>query len=271
MMMDAEAPILIGSSEKGFIATWCVNYNYVYANVSTDGVTWQPASMQIGGTYNIAAVSGCGNNEMFLVAWNDNTTSSIYVATSTNNASSWNGPYVAVSDAINSNFYSVGCFANQHGFLLAYGDESSNLWSVFSTNGIDWGSPVLISAYFNNGYVFFPSVGGTDAGFVVAWAGSDGNAYASFSADNGTTWSSPPSTITSSGAVLAPFLSSVNISAYNNRCMASWMQSDGMGGFNALVSLSPFPTSAPSGPKKEKGGFIFPVTPNKPGFQLNKQ
>lgn len=265
---DSDAPAFVASSKKGFIATWTVNYDAVYANVSTDGVTWQGSSSDIGtNAYGLASVSGCGNSTLFLVAWNDGNTNTIYVSTSANNGGTWAGPFTAVTDVVSGDTYGVGCFANEHGFLLAYGDESANIWSVFSSNGTDWGLPVLVGTDFLGGYAVFPSVAGTDAGFVIAWLGSDNNAYASLSEDNGTTWSSPPTAITSSGAVAAPpYFSSVNISAYNSHCMASWMESDGIGGYNAWVSLSPFPAS--SGSRKKNSGLFFPITPNKPGFQL---
>jgi hypothetical protein len=267
--MNSDAPAFVGSCANGFIATWTRDYNSVYANVSTDGVTWQPSSVQIGGTYSLSSVSGCGNGELFLVAWFDSATGSIYVATSANDGTSWNGPYTAVSGVATSDDYGVGCFGNDQGFLLAYADESNNIWSVFSANGVDWGSPVQIGSDFQTGYAIFPSVSGTNEGFVVAWAGGDSNAYASFSGDNGTSWSSPPNAITSGGPVAVYSFASVNISAYNDHCMASWMQSNGVGGYDAVVSLSPFPSSS-SGPRKDSGGLLFPVTPNKPGFRLNR-
>ena len=118
--VNSESPLYVGSSPNGFIATWTVDYDSVYANVSTDGVTWQPSSVQIGGSgYNLSAVTGCGNNELFLVVWNDPITNTIYVATSGNNGSTWNGPFAAVTGVVNPLNENVGCFGNAQGFLLS--------------------------------------------------------------------------------------------------------------------------------------------------------
>ncbi len=262
---QSEVPILVGSSPTGFIATWRLSNNDIYANVSLDGVTWQNPSINIGSGYTIFGVTGCGNSEKFLAAWNDQATQAIYVVTSSDNGSSWTTPAPAASVSSHIHNYCVGSFANSQGFLLAYADADNKLWSIFSTDGITWSSPSLIATNLLSFYDITPSIGGTDSGFVVAWTDSSNNAKASFSKNNGTSWS-VPAAITTDGSVVSFVYAGVTISAYNDHCVATWQDSSN----NAWISVSSISESSGSSSKQSSGGFNFRVTPNKPGFQMNR-
>lgn len=93
---------------------------------------------------------------------------------------------------INSTPYVAG---TSTGFMIVWttsGGGTGSAVASFSANGTSWSNPVTIIDHTSGNAPFRTdvTVAGNDTGFLSAWVDSFGNAWSSFSADNGQTWSS---------------------------------------------------------------------------------
>ena len=265
--IGSQVPVSVGASSSGFVTSWAaVSSSALYTNVSANGLVWQNSSTQITSVFETEIPACCAKGDTFLLAWNDVDSSpgNIYVSTTSDSGAIWSEPATAVANVTNREDQGVGCFANSSGYLLVYQDASGDFWSVFSPDAASWTLPRAIPTPtdVSSGYSYLPAVGGTDAGFVVAWMDVDYNAYASFSADNGSTWSAAVQ-ITNDGSLYQnPNFSSLTVAAYGDQCMFAWQNQSSQ----AVVSFSSFPS--PSSHKANRT-LNKQVTPNSPGIQLN--
>lgn len=257
-------PVFVGNAGSNFIAVWQSNGGgNIYVNVTSDGTTWLGSSPQVATGRNIQGVTACGNNDKYIVAWNDLNVDKIQVAYSSDSGTTWETPYDVIDTTMSSYYGCVGSFANQDGFLLVYSDDSQNLWSIFSQDGALWSAPTLIATDLLVIDYFIPAITNTDKGFVVAWVDENNNGFASLSSNNGGSWSSP--SLITAGDIDVVSYNGVSISAYQNQCMAAWVN----GSNEVLVSVSGT-SSTPSINSGNLRGFNYTITPNNPGFGLNR-
>jgi hypothetical protein len=261
---DQSPPVFVGNAGSNFIAVWqSIVDSKIFVNVTSDGTTWLGSSPQVATGVDIKGVTACGNNDKYIVAWNDLTDNKIRVAYSSDSGTTWEPPYDVIDTTMSLYFGCVGSFANQDGFLLVYSDNGKNLWSIFSVDGLVWSDPTLIATDLLVINYFIPAITNTDKGFVVAWVDENNNGFASLSSNNGGSWSSP--SLITAGDIDVGNYNGVSISAYQNQCMAAWVN----GSNEVLVSVSGT-SSTPSINAGSLRGFNYTITPNNPGFGLNR-
>ena len=285
--ISANIPVFVTTTPQGFLATFMDGGGNGYANLSTDGLTWQPSSKVLftsADSFSVSSISGCGNRSLLLTTWADYSTGNIYVSTSTNGVT-WNTPTVISSNSHtgSGDNTSSGCFANKEGFLIGYIANTSLTWdilSLFSSDGSNWtanSTPIGSSAGIQR---LVPQISGNDSGFVTSWvayadppAYTIVNAYASFSPD-GKNWQTPVQFSAPRGAFnpVPLYYFGTVVQVHNDRCLFSWNDANG----NIYVSTSSFPYTPPTPPTpsgstsvlEKKWGFTAPVTPNRPGRQF---
>lgn len=260
---NAYFPVIAAATPQGFVAAWTDgSTNDIRATFSSNASSWtSPSILGSGGPI---GSSPCGNTKDLLVAWTSISEVAFMVNLSSN-GSSWSTAAPVVTDINTRNSPGVGAFANNSGFLLVYADETGlELYSIFSTDGVTWGSPVRITHNVSpNLILFIPGVSGNNSGFVVTWVGSDYNAYASFSSD-GQTWGTPVALSNDASISYNTICKPVTVCVYEDICIFGWVSSSG----NGYISTSPFPSSSNSTRRPTPSGGFKMISPNRPSTQL---
>ena len=126
------------------------------------------------------------------------------------------------------------------GYMAVWQDNEENIQSSFSSDrGASWSDPVQVGS--NSSYVAW--VAGNDSGFVVVWVNTDvgisnGSLYASFSEDDGLSWSMPTRvspTYDTPGGTVNVFS---GVSATEEGFLATWMSDDGYPSWNVWSGFS---------------------------------
>lgn len=255
--------IFSSSTPKGFLATFIGDPGNGYANLSSDGSTWQSTSQLIFSGVASSSVQGCGNANMLLATTVDSS-GNLYVATSIN-GSSWNSSGVPIplgGLTVFSNG-SAGCAANSHGFLIAFPDSSLNLWSIFSSDGVHWTTPAPIAMGVAGCLYQTVILTGNDQGFITCWIDGTFTGQAAFTSTNGQTWETPVAFTPVSNVVNFFFYYGSSLTVSQKTSVFAWSDTNQ----NPFVSISAFPFT-PSLTKRE-WGLNQPVDLKKPGKQLN--
>lgn len=165
-----------------------------------------------------SAVLVAGNSTGFLLTCQDSGNNLISSFT-TPDGMSWTTALLTDVNAFTSTMWVTG---TTDGFLTAYIEQTIGYttglpYSVFSTNGNAWSTP---SAIDSDPEVVTPfSVCGTTAGVMATWhTAMDGNAYSSFSTNDGTAWGSIMP-ITNTGNVNDR---AVIVAGYGSNFVATW-------------------------------------------------
>jgi hypothetical protein len=256
-------PIFSSSTPKGFLATFIGDPGNGYANLSSDGSSWQSSSQLIFPGNASTSVQGCGNSNMLLATTVDGS-GNLYVATSTN-GTSWNSTGIPIPIAGLTVFSngSAGCAANAHGFLIAFPDSSLNLWSIFSSDGVHWTAPAPIATGVAGCLYQTVLVAGNDQGFITCWVDGTFTGQAAFTSTNGQSWETPVAFTPPSNIVNFFFYYGSSLAVSQKTSVFAWSDMNQ----NPFVSISAFPFT-PSLNKKE-WGLNQPVGFKKPGKQLN--
>ncbi|MFZ4772823.1 MAG: hypothetical protein ACOYK9_02390 [Chlamydiia bacterium] len=267
---SANRPTWNRGYSQGFIASWTLPgpLEDVYANVSLSDVNWMNSSALVAsGATGFPVVAGCGNQQTLLVSWNaSNLLGGINVSNSTDGGNTWTtSTQIATGSPING--HGVNCITNNNGFLVVYADDSQNLWSIFSPDGINWGnSPVQIGTNLAAVSLLTPALSATNTGFIVAWCGQDSNVYASYSSNNGNSWTNPVQVINDSSAYQGNFMS-VDLASSNDYCIVTWINANTR---EAMYSISRFSTEPDIAPSinSNNSGLYYRVTLNTPGLRI---
>ena len=158
------------------------------------------------------------------------------------NGTSWSdAPTAIVTTYTPDTFFSIGIGGTTAGFIAAWIDGNVGFstaipvasFATTASEGTVWSAPVSLSADPVHPPV---SVSGVDGlGFVATWEGNDSNGYASFTGNNGTSWSGSPIALTDSGLVVTPVMVGGSTAGF----VATWQQADN----NAYASFSADGTS----------------------------
>ncbi|MBM3192967.1 MAG: exo-alpha-sialidase [Chlamydiae bacterium] len=226
---DTVAPFSLSTAnETGFLTTWwnfCPGYGNV--NFSLNGLGWQP-TITLSNTGNISSpLLSSGSTNGFMVVWQEylNGEVTAYISYSAD-GTNWNSPH-AVSEIINlGEFRLISIASSPEGYLLAWIDDADTSYSIFSSdNGISWTAPSQISTdHPSNCNRPFVSITKTSAGFLASWTGHLGEALASLSDDNGSTWQTPVVLNRRGNYVMRNVLyTTVAASSLNEGCMFTWL------------------------------------------------
>lgn len=227
---------VVSENADGFMIGCMDNQNF-YSSFSADGISWNLRTPVFNNAYTAAWIKGLPTGFMatYIAGVPGFITATPVSVFSSDQGQSWGVEEVIVS--ISTVATPVVVTGNLAGFMATWFNTlDNNAYASFSTdNGLNWRSPVQITT---SGLVFGTGPGGYNSavivsgtldGFLATWLQSDSNAYASFSNNNGDTWSSPVQ-ITHTGDVN----SDVFVHGTSDGFMATWVDSFG----NAYSSFS---------------------------------
>ncbi len=260
--------IFISKTPQGFLASFLDGSSNGYVNISSNGTSWLPSSIQIfDSSFNgsVSSVSACGNNLLYLMTWMDNSNGELYISTSQDLGLNWSAPssILSLGGAVPANGSSF-CCANSAGFLISYLDLAGNIYTMSSSNGVDWNAPVLVVPYNVNATcanAVYP-ISGNDGGFVLTWFDPVFAGWARFTGDNGATWEDPVKVVEDGGLPSSFYYYGLSCSVYQNLCMFGWTDNSG----NVWISTSPFPYVVQL---KKGSGLSAPSLLTKPGKSFN--
>ena len=260
--------IFITTTPQGFLASFLDGSSNGYINLSSNGTSWLPSSIEIfaSGVYGgVSSISACGNNSLYLVTWMDNTNGHLYISTSQDQGLRWNAPIQVLSLGSAPANESSFCFANSSGFIISYLDPTGNLYTISSSDGIHWNTPVQVVSAASNATcanAVYP-ISGNDYGAVITWFDGLSNGWARFTKDNGATWESPV-LVVAAGLPSSFYYYGLSCSVYQNLCMFGWTDNSG----DVWISTSPFPYVFNL--NKKGSGFATPSVLTRPGKSLNR-
>jgi hypothetical protein len=183
--------ISVGGNSSGFLAVWkdttgaCITEYCSSTTWSGTLVTARPSGTLAGGVK--PAVCGVGSTD-FMVAYVD-TSYNAYALYSTNNGTSWAGPYL-IATGISSSSAGLNMSSVADGFVVSWQNSSNIAQASFSSNsGVTWSSPVNISGSLDTDSGV--GVAGVDSNTMFTWFNNSGDAFSSFSIASSSTAQSP--------------------------------------------------------------------------------
>lgn len=229
----------VSSNSLGFLTTWVSISNDhgadAYTRFSpTMGNTWSRPNNLSDSTRVIPFSATTANQTGFLTVWCDSGSETAKAIFSSNGFDWGNIANLSNTENVLSPFLVSG---SANGFMAVWQeyDEVEDKMIAYishSQDGTSWNGPTEVSQITNLDGNNIISIASSDEGYLLVWIDESNTSYSIFSANNGTTWSSPSQISTDNTSnCSAPFVSITNSSA---GFIASWRSSEG----EALASLS---------------------------------
>ena len=215
---SVNSSVVVAWNTSVYMAIWENNAGpntLQFSTSSNNGTSWSEVTPYPNDNFPITGPWLTGSNSDFVVVWIDSTigtaAGNLLASVTSDNGATWSMPTVVKSGA---DVIEATVYGTSSGFLAVWWQQDAgvnSVYSSFSTDGLSWGMPVLVSTDMSDYVSTMPIATGEGDNFMVAWTSNEGNVYASFSGNRGSSWlmsKSLVSTLSNNGLPATPLITS---------------------------------------------------------------